>query len=90
MMKEQETTDVLVMPFKRPIENWPDDWFEKDVTLKLSDVLVLLDAMECSDGDGDDETVNRMIAHYAIGYETHWLAVYKKLLCIALENGCKE
>lgn len=79
------TDDCL--PFERPCDNWPDAWFEKDVTIKLSDVLVLLDAMECS---CDGAEGNRMLEHYKFGYETHQLEVYKKLLGIALENGCKE
>ena len=82
--------DRVVMPFPRIDDGWPDEWFEKSAILKVSDVLILLDAME--DGGKMDENgmaVNSMLSHYDIGYETARLATYKKLLIIAKDNGCE-
>ena len=80
----------VVMPFHRIDEDWPDEWFEKDVTLKVSDVLTLLNSMENGEEmDEDGALVNRMLGDYAYKYETARLVTYKKLLIIAKDNGCE-
>ena len=89
MNEENSYTDKGIMPFPRIDEDWPEEWFEKNVTIKLSDVLTLLNSME--DGgemDEDGWLVNRMLGHYDIKYDTARLVTYKKLLIIAKDNGC--
>ena len=86
----EPTAGDAVLPFPRKEDEWPDEWFKKTVALTVSDVLILLNAME--DGGEVDEsgmTVNRMLGHYDIGYETSWMAIYKKLLIMAKDNGCE-
>lgn len=81
--------DTLVMPFERVDEEWPEEWFEKDVTLKLTDVLELINIMEYSDDYTDDgEMVNGMLKHYSMAYLTTHLDIYMRLLKIAKDNGC--
>ena len=81
--------DTLVMPFDRVDDEWPEVWFEKDVSLKLTDVLELINIMEDSDEYTDDgEMVNGMLKHYSMPYLTNHLAIYMRLLKIAKDNGC--